>query len=399
MKPITIERVRVICTRPAGFNLAIVRIDTSEPGLYGLGCATYTYRYSAVAEVVEHYLQPLLIGRDVSRIEDLWQMMYVNAYWRAGPVSNSAIAGIDIALWDILGKRAGLPLYALFGGKSREEVPVYRYAEQHDLDALAADVKALVADGARNVRIQRGFVPEDARRLAPAGAQRGYYIDPGRYCRETEEMFAHIRSVCGEEIELCHDVHERISPDRALVLAKRLEPYRPLFLEDLVSPDQYEWLRRIGAQTSVPLAQGELVVNPTEWEVMVKDRLISYMRTHTSQIGGVTPTRKQAAFCEQFGVRMAFHSPPDSSPIAHAVNIHMDLAIPNLGIQEWPGLDDVLYEMFPGAPRVHGNYTTVSDRPGIGVEFNEDLAREYPAQNVETPWIEMRLADGSLQRP
>ncbi len=399
MKPITIRKISAFCTRPAGFNLTVVRVDTDEPGLFGLGCATYTYRFSAVADVVEHYLKQLLIGRDVSQIEDIWQMLYVNAYWRAGPVINNAISGIDMALWDILGKRANLPLYALLGGKCREAVPVYRYAECHDLSGLEKQVKHLMEDGARCIRIQRGFTPEETRLLAPEGSQKGFYVDPVRYCRETVEMFAHIRAACGEDVELCHDVHERIPPDKALALAKQLEPYHPLFLEDMVSPDQCEWLRPIAAQTGIPLAQGELCVNPTEWETMVKDRLISYMRTHMSQIGGLTPARKQAAFCEQFGIRMAFHCPPDGSPIGHAVNMHLDLAIHNFGIQEWPGLDNILYEMFPGAPKVKGNYATIGNAPGIGVGFDEKLAKEFPAKNIETPWIEMRLPDGTLQRP
>lgn len=399
MKPITIKQIKAFCTRPAGFNLVVVRVDTSEAGLYGYGCATYTYRYSAVADIIENYLQPLLIGRDVSQIEDIWQMLNVNSYWRSGPVVNNAISGIDMALWDILGKRAGLPLYALLGGKSRAAIPVYRYAEHHDLNILTEQVKALMNDGARYIRIQRGFTPVETQKSAPANSPKGFYIDPSRYCRETVEMFAHIRKECGEEVELCHDVHERIPVNKSLELAKLLEPYHPLFLEDLVSPDQYEWLKPIGAQTSICIAQGELCVNPTEWENMIKNRTIHLMRTHMSQIGGLTPARKQAAFCEQFGVKMAFHCPPDGSPIGHAVNMHLDLAIQNLGIQEWPGLDDILYEMFPGAPIVKGSYAYIKDTPGIGVEFNEALAKEYPARNIETPWIEMRLPDGTIQKP
>ena len=399
MTPITIRNVRAVCTRPNGFKLVVVKVETSEPGLYGLGCATYTYRYRAVADVVEEYLGPMLVGRDVSNIEDIWQTMYVNAYWRAGPVLNNAISGIDMALWDILGKRAGMPLYQILGGKCRDAVPVYRYAEHHDLNELAAQVDALKNDGARYIRIQHGFTPEETRLLAPEDARKGYYVDPERYCRETVEMFCFIRERCGQDIELCHDVHERIPVDKALTLARELEPYRPFFLEDLVSPDQYEWLRVIRNQTSIPIAQGELCVNPTEWEVMVKDRLITFMRTHMSQIGGLTPTRKQSALCEQFGVRMALHCPPDGSPIGHMVNLHLDLAIHNFGIQEWPGMNDVLYAMFPGAPVVKGTYAYVNDAPGIGVDFDEKLAANYPARNIETPWIEMRLPDGTLQRP
>lgn len=399
MKTIKIEKITATCTCPGGYNLVVVRVDTSEPGLYGLGCATYTYRYSAVKDVIENYLQPLLIGRDVSRISDIWQMLYVNSYWRSGPIVNNAISGIDMALWDVLGKRASLPLYALLGGKVREAVPVYRYAEKHDLDELSDDVRKLKDSGAKYIRIQRGFTPDLTKAQAVNNAPDGYYVDPIKICLETEEMFDRIRSDFGDEIELCHDIHERIPPDQALYLCKKLEQYRPMFLEDPVAPNQVEWLRQINCQTSVPIAQGELCVNPMEWETIIKDRLITYMRTHISQIGGLTPSLKQAAFCEQFGVRMAYHCPPDGSPIGHAVSMHVDMTLHNFGIQEWPELSDLMYAIFPGTPVVEGSYAYVSDKPGIGVEFDEQLAKEYPAHPIKTVWIEMRNPDGSLQLP
>lgn len=396
---VTIRDIKVTCTRPAGFNLVIVRIDTSEPGLYGLGCGTFTFRYEAVANVIEEFLKPLLIGRDVSRIQDIWQMMYVSSYWRTGPITNNAIASIDLALWDIKGKMAGMPVYDLLGGRVREAVPVYRYAESGDLTELTRQVKALMEDGARYVRIQGAYTPDKTQTLAPEGAQDGYYIDPKEYCRNTVAMFRHIRQEVGYEVELVHDVHERVSPSQALWLAKNLEPYDLFFLEDILAPEQGGWFQNIRSQTGIPLAQGELFTNPREWEELVKERRIDFMRVHITQIGGITPARKLAAFCEQFEVRMAWHGSPDMSPLGYAANLHMDMAIHNFGIQEWPGIPDTLRQMFPGCPQMKGSYGYVNDKPGWGIDFDEKMAAQYPCSKVKTPWIEMRMPDGSMGRP
>lgn len=396
--PVTIRDVRAICTNPSGFNLVIVRIDTSEPGLYGLGCATYTYRYNSVKNVVEEYLKPWLIGRDVARIEDTWQMLHVNAYWRSGPILNNALSGIDMALWDIKGKMAGMPLYDLLGGKTRDAVPVYRYAERNDLHTLVEDVQKLIEEDARYIRIQwSNHDPYPIADRAPKGSLPGFYIDPLTYCRDTVKMFDFVRKQVGEDVELCHDTHERVPPTQAVWLAKNLEPYRLFFLEDPVAPDQGEWLRILRSQSTTPIAFGELFVNPLEWETIVADRLLDFMRIHITQIGGITPARKVTAFCEQYGVRMAWHGSPDSSPIGHMVNMQLDMAMHNFGIQEWPELDDLLYEMFPGAPVVKGSYATINDGPGLGIDFDEELAKRYPPINFKTKWIEMRLPDGSIQ--
>ncbi len=397
---VKIRDVRAICTKPAEFNLVVVRIDTSEPGLYGLGCATFTFKYEAVAMVVNEWFRPLLIGRDVSRIEEIWQMLNVSSYWRNGPIINNAISGVDIALWDIKGKMANMPLYDLLGGKTRGAVPIYRYAESTDLDDLAEKVRGLMDEGVRHVRIQWTnckdvssycFTPEDA--------LEGNYIDPLQYCRDTIRMFDHIRNKIGYEVELCHDVHERIAPSSALWLVKQLEPYNLFFLEDVLPPEQGGWFKHLKAQTVTPLAQGELFNNSREWEDLVKDRLIDFMRVHISQIGGITPAKKLAAFCEQFGVRMAWHGPPDMSPVGYAVNIHMDLTIHNLGIQEWSGIEDILYEVFPGTPYIKRGYAYINEKAGLGIEFDEKLAAEFPCSKKKADWLEMRLPDGTMQKP
>ncbi|QQO10160.1 enolase C-terminal domain-like protein [Breznakiella homolactica] len=397
---VTIRDVRVVTTRPAGFNLIIVRIDTSEPELYGLGCATFTYQYNAVASVIEEYYKPLLIGRDVSKIEDTWQMLCTASYWRTGPVTNNAIAGIDIALWDIKGKMAGMPLYDLLGGKARNAVPVYRYAQGSVLGDVVEKAAALKEEGTQYIRIQwDNFNKKETRDRAPENAAPGFYFDPVQYGYDAAAMFEAVRKELGDTVELCHDVHERIPVSSAPWLVKTLEQYRPFFLEDIFPPDQAGWFRHIRSQSSVPLAMGELFTNPVEWEELVKDRLIDFIRIHISQVGGITPARKAAAFCEQFGIRTAWHGSPDMSPVGHTVNVHLDTAVYNFGIQEWPDLEEILFEIFPGTPVLKGAYVCANDKPGLGIEFNEKLALKYPAENILTPWLEMRRPDGSMQRP
>lgn len=397
---VTIRDVKVICTKPSGFNQIIVKLETSEPGLYGLGCATFTYRWNAVKMVLEEYFKPLLVGRDVSRIEDIWQMLNVNSYWRNGPIMNNAISGIDMALWDIKGKMANMPLYDLLGGKVRDAVPVYRYAETSDLESLSEEVMRLNEEGCRHIRIQWHWHEGEAiKKQAPAGSLDGFYMDPIHMCTETIKMFDYIRKTCGEEIELVHDVHERMSSTQAMYLVKELENYRPFFIEDPVAPNQGEWLRLMRSQCATPIAFGELFNNPVEWETVVKDRLLDYMRAHLTSIGGITPARKLTALCEQFDVLMAWHGSPDSSPVMHAANMQLNMASSNFGIQEWPELDDLQYEMYPGAPVVKGGYAYINDKPGLGIEINEELMKKYPAEDYNTNWIEMRRPDGSLQKP
>lgn len=397
IKPVSIRDVKVFCTRPSGFNLVVVKIETSEPGLFGLGCATFTYRYKSVAIQIEEYLKPLIIGRNVADIEDIWQMLNVSSYWRNGPVTNNAISGIDMALWDIKGKMADMPLYELFGGKSRKAVPVYRYVEENDLESIDEKVHDFIQKGVKHIRVQ--WKNHQVKPTTDKYFHDGYYIDPKKYCLDTVKLFAHVRETAGDEIELCHDVHERIAPADALWLAKNLEQFRLFFLEDILSPEQGMWFKHIRQQTSMPFAQGELFTNPLEWECLIKERLIDFLRVHITQIGGITPARKLAAFCEQFGVRMAWHGPPDISPIGHAANVHIDMVINNLGIQEWPELHEIFYEMFPGTPVVDGGYISVSDKPGLGIDFDEKLAAKFPCRNEKTPWIEMRLPDGTIQKP
>ena len=338
-----ITDIKVILTAPEGINLVVVKVETNQPGLYGLGCATFAYRHVVVTCLVEEYLKPLLVGRDATAIEEIWQLVHQNAYWRNGPVENNALSGVDMALWDIKGKMAGMPLYQLFGGKCREGVPVYRHADGRDLDELCDNIERYRAQGITHIRCQSGgYGGADygaAPATAPIGAPVGIYLDSRKYLRETLEMFDGIRSKLGFDLALCHDVHGRLKPTEAINLACELEPFDLFFLEDAIALEETEWIRRLREKTSIPLALGELFNNPSEWKCLITERLIDFIRVHLSQIGGITPGRKLQIFAEQFGVRTAWHGPGDMSPMAHAANIHIDLAARNFGVQEWSGTE------------------------------------------------------------
>lgn len=401
LENLKITDVRTILTAPDGINLVVVKVETNEPGLYGLGCATFTQRYLTVKSAIDEYLRPFLIGKDPQRIEDIWQSAIVNSYWRNGPVLNNALSGVDIALWDIKGKIAGLPVYQLLGGKCRAGVPVYRHADGRDPQEVEENVRKYMEQGYRYVRCQMGgYGGRSAELHRPEGSLPGAYFDPDSYVRSVVTLFDHLRSALGFDIELLHDVHERIAPIEAVRLSKQLEPYRLFFLEDCFAPENVEWLKILRSQSCTPIAIGELFNNVHEWKSIIKDQLIDFIRVHISQIGGLTPAKKLVSLCEVFGVRTAWHGPGDVSPVGHAANIHLDLATSNFGIQEWCGLDsEPLNEVFPGCPEVRNGYVYVNEKPGLGIDIDEEKARKYPCKNGPINWTMTRTPDGTLVRP
>ncbi|MBI5876610.1 MAG: starvation-sensing protein RspA [Chloroflexi bacterium] len=416
-----ITKVRTILTAPDGIALVIVKVETDQPGLYGLGCATFTQRPTLVARAVEEYLAPLLRGRDPRNIDDLWHLMMVNSYWRNGPVLNNAVAGVDMALWDIKGKVAGMPVYDLLGGKCREAAMVYRHADGRDKQEVLDNVLKYRAEGARAVRCQMGGYggrAQDIRkhnarpsRKAPQATHRGkgldrldsdfpgVYYDPDQYARSIPPLFEHVRSKVGDDLFLLHDIHERLAPIDAIRMAKALEPFRLFFLEDPFAPDQIEWFRRLREQTATPIAMGELHVNAAEWKPLIAEQLIDFIRAHLSAIGGLTPARKLAALCESFGVRTAWHGPGDCSPVGHAANLHLDLACHNFGIQEVIYFGDALREVFPGMPELRGGYLWANEQPGFGLDIDERKAAKYPITVAPIEWTQSRWPDGTLWTP
>src|SRR5690606_12580016 len=295
MTAITIRDVQVILTQPQGQRLVVVKIITSEPGLYRLGCATVTQRFRAVHAATQHPLKPSLIRRDVHRIEDIWQMAMVNGYWRNGPVLGNAISGADMALWDIKGKLANMPVYQLLGGKCREAAAVYVHADGRDAQEVIENAQRFIEQGYRYIRVQMGgYGGKHARDLRPQGALDGAYYDPRAYVRKMLKMIETVRAAFGDEIDLLHDIHERLQPIDAVNFAKAVEPFNLFFLEDALAPEDIEWFTHIHAVCTTPLAMGELFNNPLEWRSLIERRLIDFLRMHISQMGGITPARNAA---------------------------------------------------------------------------------------------------------
>jgi mannonate dehydratase len=392
-----ITAVRVIITAP-GRNYVLVRIDTDQPGLYGWGDATLNGRELAVAALLQDHLAPLLIGRDPGRIEDTWQSIFRGSYWRGGPVMMTALAGIDLALWDIKGKSAGLPVYSLLGGPTRAAARAYRHCDGRDVQEIADNIRAAQAEGFSVFRAQID-VPGNARFADPTWLDLTTHHAPfedAPYVRHILRMFEALRRELGDEPEILHDAHERLTPIQASLLAAALEPYRPFFLEDPIRPEHKESMRLVRQNSRVPLAMGELFSHRWECLPLITEQLIDYVRVDIAHIGGITEARKIAAIAESFHVQMAFHGAPDTAPIAHAANVHVDMAIPNFGVQESSIFPAETVEVFTGAPFFENGSLKVTDAPGLGTDVDERAASRFPYRPHEfLPTL--RRADGSVQ--
>ncbi len=416
-----ITKIRPILTAPDGIALVIVKVETDQPGLYGIGCATFTQRPTLVANAVAEYLDPLLTGRDPANIEDIWQVCKNNSYWRNGPVLNNAISGVDQALWDLKGKVAKMPVYDLLGGKSREAAMIYRHADGREPAEVLDNVHKYLDKGTLAVRLQMGGYGGRVKDITKGNAQPGKksaqathrmkamdrldtrfpgaYYNPDVYARSIPGLFDYVRNKIGFDVFLLHDIHERLAPIDAVRMAKELEPYRLFFLEDPFAPEDQEWFKLLRAASATPIAMGELFNHPLEWRNLVINQLIDFMRVHISQIGGITPARKLAALCESFGVRTAWHGPGDTSPVGHAANLHLDLSCHNFGIQEVINFSERIYDVFPGTPIIKDGYLWANEQPGLGIDIDETAAARYPIEFKPITWTQSRWPDGTLWTP
>lgn len=408
-----ITEVRVIVTCP-GRNYVVVKVLTDEPGLYGVGDATLNGRELAVATALEEHIAPLLIGRDPDRIEDTWQYLFRGTYWRGGPVLMTALAGIDMALWDIKGKRAGLPLYSLLGGKTREGALCYTHAGGRDAVEAEDSVRAKIEQGFKVIRAQVA-VPQAQGTYGVGGAKEAAsatWIKPGadpkeqalpsvemnwepaRYLRVVPKLFAHLRDKLGDEIELLHDVHERLTPIEAAGLARELEPFKLFFLEDPLRPEHKESFRLIRQHSSTPIAMGELFHTRYECLPLITEQLIDFIRCDLTHIGGITEAKKIATIAEPYQVKTAWHGPGDIAPMAHSANVHVDVSIPNFGVQEMVFFSDQVKEVLPGAPEYRDGRLWPNEAPGLGCDINEEAAAKYPYKRAYLPTC--RREDGSV---
>lgn len=432
--PVTIRDIKTILTAPNRIRLVIVKVETSEPGLVGWGCATFTQRALVVATAINDYLKPFLNGRNVDEIEDIWQASYMSSYWRNGGVLFNAMSGVDMALWDIKGKRAGMPLYQLLGGKVRYGADCYFHASGASFTEVEESARRAMEQGFRHVRVQvstPGYAGYGARSTATAGNTAGGGATTGSpgasagsagaatdvvgptnpraiwesspYVRMLPKFFEHLRTKLGDEVELLHDVHERVTLNQGINLCKALEPYRLFFLEDPFPPEENDHFRLLRQATTIPIAMGELFNTQHEYLPLIKDRLIDFIRIHISQIGGLSPARKVQALCEFFGVRTAWHGPGDASPVAHAAQLALELASYNFGVHEGSSFPKETQEVFVGCPEVKNGYMLAQEKPGHGIDVDEKLAAKFPfpagPPNFDYSWGTTRRKDGTIIRP
>lgn len=418
LPPLKITNIKTIMTAPNRIRLVVVKVETSEPGLYGLGCATFTQRALVVKTAIDEYLKPFLIGRNVDEIEDIWQSSYMSSYWRNGPVLFNAMSGVDIALWDIKGKRANMPVYQLLGGKVRKGADCYFHASGKDFQELEDRVRPAIERGFRHVRIQAGVEglatygagsggptntssPGATEAIGPTNPRAIW--EPAKYARQVPKMFEYIRGKFGDDVELLHDVHERVTLQQGIQICKDVEKFRPFFIEDPFPPEENDHFRLLREQCNTPIAMGELFNTQHEYLPLIKNRLIDYIRIHISQIGGLSPARKVAILSEYFGVKTAWHGPGDASPVAHAAQLAIEVSSYNFGVHEGSGFPKETMEVFPGCPEVKDGYMLAQERPGLGIEVNEQLAAKFPfpagPPNFDYSWGTTRRRDGTVIRP
>ena len=397
-----ISSARVVVTSP-GRNFVTLIVETSD-GVRGIGDATLNGRELGVASYLTEHVIPCLIGRDPHRIEDIWQFLYRGAYWRRGPVTMAAIAAVDMALWDIKGKVANLPLYQLLGGASRDGVMVYGHANGVTNDETIDRAADYVAEGYKAVRLQCG-VPGLASTYGVSKDR--YFYEPAdgdlpsenlwsteKYMRVVPELFAAARERLGPDVHLLHDVHHRLTPIEAARLGKDLEPYRLFWLEDAVVADNQESFRLIRQHTTTPLAVGEVFNSIWDAKQLIQEQLIDYIRATVVHAGGITHLRRIASFAEMYNVRTGCHGATDLSPVTMAAALHFDLSVPNFGIQEYMRHSDETDAVFPHAYRFADGRFHPGEAPGLGVDIDEELAARYPYKRAFLPVN--RLEDGSM---
>ena len=400
MPKITAARVVVTCP---GRNFVTLKIETSD-GVYGVGDATLNGRELPVASYLTDHVIPCLIGRDAHQIEDIWQYLYKGAYWRRGPVTMAAIAAVDMALWDIKAKIAGLPLYQLLGGACREGVMVYGHANGATIEETLENAAVYAAQGYKAIRLQSGVpglkgvygVSKDKFFYEPADGDlpTESLWSTEKYLRSAPGLFEAARDKLGWDLHLLHDVHHRLTPIEAGRLGKDLEPYRPFWMEDAVPAENQASFRLIRQHTTTPLAVGEIFNSIWDCKQLIEEQLIDYIRATVVHAGGITHLRKIASFADLHHVRTGCHGATDLSPITMAAALHFDMSIPNFGIQEYMRHTEATDAVFPHAYTFDDGMLHPGDQIGLGVDIDEAEAAKYPYKRAYLPIA--RREDGSM---
>ncbi|MEU8255629.1 D-mannonate dehydratase ManD [Micromonospora inaquosa] len=391
-------------------NFVTLKITTDE-GITGLGDATLNGRELSVASYLRDHVAPLLMGRDAHRIEDTWQFLYRSAYWRRGPVTMAAIAAVDVALWDILAKAAGMPLYQLLGGASRTGIMAYGHASGRDLPELFDSIRQHLDEGFRSIRVQTSVPGINAVygvAAQPSSTGQRYDYEPAQrtplpaeedwdtraYLRHLPSVFEAVRNEFGPELPLLHDGHHRMTPIQAAKLGKALEPYDLFWLEDCTPAENQEALRLVRQHTTTPLAIGEVFNTVWDYQTLIREQLIDYVRSAVTHTGGITAMRKLLDFAAQYQIKSGIHGPTDISPVGMAAALHLDLAIHNFGIQEYMKHTPLANEVFRQSFTFTDGYLHPGDQPGLGVELDEEAAARFPYEPAYLPFN--RLKDGTV---
>ena len=398
---ITAARVIVCCP---GRNFVTLKIETDQ-GLTGVGDATLNGRELAVASYLNDHVLPCLIGRDPQQIEDIWQYLYKGAYWRRGPVTMTALAAVDTALWDIKAKIAGQPLYQLLGGRSRTGVMAYGHATGRDIAETVDEVLRHKEEGYLAIRAQSGVpglqkvygVSHTSRMYEPAdGALPGEHDwDSAKYLRHTPRLFEAVRQAVGEDTHLLHDVHHRLTPLEAAQLGRSLEPFALFWIEDPTPAENQEAFRLIRQHTTTPLAVGEVFNSIWDCKALIEEQLIDYIRTTVTHAGGITHLRRIADLAALYQVRTGSHGATDLSPICMGAALHFDTWVPNFGVQEYMPHSEQMLSVFPHDWRFERGMLYCGESPGHGVDIDEKLAAQYPYQRAYLP-VNRLQHDGSL---
>ena len=398
-----ITQARVIVCCP-GRNFVTLKIETDE-GLSGVGDATLNGRELAVASYLQDHVMPCLIGRDPQQIEDIWQYLYKGAYWRRGPVTMTAIAAVDTALWDIKAKIAGQPLYQLLGGRSRTGVMAYGHATGRDIAETVDEVLRHREEGYLAIRAQSGIpglekvygVSAQGRLYEPADAAlpSEHDWDSSKYLRHTPKLFEAVRLAVGEEIHLLHDVHHRLTPLEAGQLGRSLEPYRLFWMEDPTPAENQEAFRLIRQYTTTPIAVGEVFNSIWDCKQLIEEQLIDYIRTTVTHAGGITHLRRIGDLAALYQVRTGSHGATDLSPICMGAALHFDTWVPNFGVQEYMPHSERMLSVFPHDWRFEKGMLHCGESAGHGVDIDEKLAAKYPYQRAYLP-VNRLQHDGSL---